>query len=129
MERKANELEIKQGLLSQWLKITLSSNNETSVLLANDGKTEITISSNYDLEKFRFQSGQFIQMEYGCCCHPQNKIGVCVGVGKGCPKNKEAEDLWLLIEEGIGIMHFCGSDKSAFDEAEKNGDLILLDAI
>jgi len=124
-----NELEIKQGLLSQLSKITLLPNGDTSVLLANDKKTEITVSKIYDLEKFRLKPGQFIQMEYGCSCHPQNKIGICVGVGKGCPKDKEADELWLLMEENDGIIHFCGCNKLVFDEAEQNGDLILLEAV
>jgi hypothetical protein len=133
MERKSNENTIKKVLLKKLLEITVSSDSDgmmTSVLLANNtDKTEITVSRDYSIEKFRFQPGQFIQIEYGCSCHRRDDIALCVGVGKGCPDNEEIENLWFLMEEDEGISHFCGAGVKEFNKWEEEGSLILLEPI
>jgi hypothetical protein len=125
MERKPHELEVKQVLLSRLSEITLSSSDEASVILSRR-KTKITIRKNYDTKKFRFLPGQFIQVIYGCSRHPKNEIMLCVGIGKGCPDDKERDELWFLGEEDEGITHFCASDSEDFNKWEEEGELIFL---
>ena len=128
MQRKPNEQEIKQSLLSKLSEITLNSERDVSVVLAKDAKTKISVSKNYDIKKFRFVSGQFVQMIYGCSCHPLNEILLCVGVGKGCPDDVGRDELWFLAEGDKGITHFCGADALTFHKKEEKEELMLLEA-
>jgi len=126
MQKKANELEIKQSLLSKLSKITTCEDDKESIILGAD-ETTVIVRKKYDKEKFRFLPGQFIQVIYGCSCDQRNEIALCVGVGKGCSKDKERDELWFLFEENGGISHFCGARVEEFNRWEKEGELILLE--
>jgi hypothetical protein len=121
MERKPNELEIRRALLSRLLEITMTDSDEETIVESNNG-TSVVLSKVYDTDKFRFRPGQFIQISFFC----RPVIALCVGVAKGCLKDKERDELWFLMEGGRGVTHFCGADASGFYAGEERGDLVVL---
>lgn len=126
MERKPNESDIKQGLISRLAEITTSSNGENSVVLSNDQETYIDISLNYGSSKFRFKPGQFIQLKYGFPGNYKEAIGLVVGVGKWDPRTEDEDELWFLFEQNPGISYFRNTNNLCFIEKEIRDELIIL---
>ena len=114
---KKDEKTIKEELLKRLSEISEKKSDELSLVTANGGgKVEIT--TKYDPGEFGFASGQFIKIEVGgnlCGGGGEEKIGLCVGVGKGCPNDAEEDNLWFLLEGRIGISHFCGDRAEDFE--------------
>lgn len=124
MERKPNEEEIKSYLQEKLKGITFSQNEQNIEVVTKENGTLLLNKS--ETERFGFKFGDFVQVVYGCRCHPKNEIALCVGVAKGCPGDPENEELWFLFEEDNFLSHFCGDEKEEFERRESGGRLLRL---
>lgn len=91
------------------------------LLVTGNGGGQIELKTDFDVKKFGYSAGQFVR-RVTCSCGCQTSIGLVVGVGKGCPKNPDNEDLWFLWERDRGISHYCESTAKDF---EKHGFVLL----
>lgn len=126
MKRKSNEQEIKTGLLVKFEKI--AEKNGNSITIPGRDGTKIAITTEYSVDEFGFSPGQFIQVEYDYFSF-QSWIGLCVGVGKGCPHDSDREEVWFLLENDKGVSHFCNHKARKFKFLQDEGRIILLDPV
>lgn len=102
--------QVKIELLKKFQSITSNEKDKLFVRPMNS-VVKIQIQMDYDLEVFGFDFLQFVEkvntIDAPGRKHSAAIIGLCAGVGKGCPKYPENEQLWFLFEDEEGIRHFC----------------------
>lgn len=110
---------IKNQLENKLAEITIKKSKKFSLLTDVEGD-HIEISSDYDHKKFGFSKGQFIKKNVHSI---GSKIGICVGVGKGCSHEPERIEIWFLWQNDEGISHYCGKRAEDF----KRYNFVLLE--
>ncbi|MFA6393109.1 MAG: hypothetical protein WCW54_03430 [Candidatus Paceibacterota bacterium] len=114
-------LEFREELKNELACITTKKSDTSSIILLSSGN-EISITSDYNPKEFGFSPEDFVSVPCNCGCILGFKIGICVGVGKGCSKSPEQDELWFFLQGNKGITHFCGARANDF---AKNGVVLF----
>ena len=72
-------------------------------------KTDMTfeLRPDYDCMEFGFHVGQIVKRVFSVNCRPVETLGVCAGVGKGCLKDPDEDQIWFLWDKEDGVTHYC----------------------
>jgi len=115
---KEQSFSLAKGRLNKKLaEISVKISDKLSRIKANDGQM-IDIRPDYDPEEFGFSPGQFVSRTGGCGHGSFSYLGICVGVGKGCPNDPEKDEIWFLFQHEEGISHFCNKNAKDFEESD-----------
>jgi len=104
---------IERQLRKKLSEITKTKSDKLFIVSSNNGKP-IEINSSYSEEEFGFSAGQLVKGILKPEMRP--RIGICVGIGKGCPDSNKEDQLWFLFHGYNGIVHFCGNRKKDFEK-------------